>query len=398
MNEQNLILNLSMDEAPDSTIARDKSASGANGQVSGAAGFRTGRNGNALHCDGGKCDVDRDICNFSQDFTIEAWIRQGKTEPKQASIGLIIRTGNGATDYTERWYQIPAEQWFSWALIKQANLMKVYLGFTLLDTVIMAGTPQGFAIMQDYCSKEGGQNVDIDEVKIYQRALTEEELIESQANSKRITYSLDGTTFESLGITVSESKGLLEKPKMKAPLTIDYPDYHGEVVDLKDKRYEPREIQLKCFCKADGKVDFITKMNALYDILEKDGTQRLKVDINPARPLVYDVYCQQNMDPDKRWHDDLMVGTFTLKLREPEPQKKVIAFSAVEGRMTAEIQMTTAMRQGISWGDGSATDEAGTGTHQHTYTAPGTYHIIVAGVISEISALTTNGIVVWKKL
>ena len=109
MNEQNLILSLSMDEAPDSTIARDASPSAANGTVTGDAHFRNGRNGGALHCDGGHCDVERNLVDFSEDFTIEAWIRQGKTEPTQTKLGILVRTGNGPDDYTEAWYQIPAE-------------------------------------------------------------------------------------------------------------------------------------------------------------------------------------------------------------------------------------------------------------------------------------------------
>lgn len=398
MNEQNLILSLSMNEQQDSSIARDSSPSGANGIVEGDAYFRTGRNGAALHCNGGHCDVERDLVDFSQDFTMEAWIRQGKTEPLQTRIGILVRTGNGPDDYSEAWYTIPEDLWISWAIVKQGLDLRVYLGFTLLDTIHMAGTPTGLGILQDYYSKDYGHNVDIDEVKVYQSALTPEQIIESQANSKRIRYSLDGVTFESMGITVSESKGLLEKPKMKTPLTIDYPDYHGEVVDLKDKRFEAREIQLKCWCKADGEMDFIAKMNTLYDILQRDGTQRLKVDINPARPLVYDVYCTQGIDPDKRWNDKLMIGTFTLKLREPDPEKRVVAFTALPGRMTAEIALTTEMRQSISWGDGATTDEAGTDTYTHTYSQPGTYHIIVAGIIKEITNMTTNGIIVWNKL
>ena len=398
MNEQNLILSLSMDEAPDSTIARDASPSAANGTVTGDAHFRNGRNGGALHCDGGHCDVERNLVDFSEDFTIEAWIRQGKTEPTQTKLGILVRTGNGPDDYTEAWYQIPADLWQSWALVKQGLDIAVYVGFTILDTLHLTGQPTGISLLQDYISKDYGQNVDIDEVKVFQRALTEDEIIESQANSKRIHYTLDGTDFQDLGINVSESKGLLERPKMKAPLTIDYPSSNGEVVDLKDKRFEPRDIQLKCWCKADGEMDFIAKMNALYEILEKDGTQRLKVDINPARPLVYDVYCKEGIDPDKRWNDKLMVGTFTLKLREPEPNKRVVAFSAIPERMTAQITLTTTSRQGISWGDGTFTDEVGSDTYQHTYSEPGTYHIIIAGIIKDITAMTTNGITVWKKL
>ena len=40
---------------------------------------------------------------------------------------------------------------------------------------------------------------------------------------------------------------------------MSWDDYHGEEVDLRHKYYEPREITLSCFVKAENKADFIEK-------------------------------------------------------------------------------------------------------------------------------------------
>ncbi|KWW31666.1 MAG: Phage tail protein [bacterium P3] len=74
---------------------------------------------------------------------------------------------------------------------------------------------------------------------------------------------------------------------------------------------------------ADRKTDFIQKWNEFLSIFDSDGTQRLMVDVQPTKPLVYEVYLEDEMDAEKRWSDSAMVGTFTIKLKEPDPVKRV---------------------------------------------------------------------------
>ena len=76
--------------------------------------------------------------------------------------------------------------------------------------------------------------------------------------------------------------------------------------------------------KANGKVDFVTKLNDFLDIFSRPNTQRLMVDIHPTKPLLYEVYNENGVAINKRWNDDLMVGTFTLKLKEPDPVKRIV--------------------------------------------------------------------------
>lgn len=215
-----------------------------------------------------------------------------------------------------------------------------------------------------------------------------------------IGYYIDGTSFKDWGIYVSESNGLLDRPKLKAPLKVDWDDYHGEVVDLRSKRVEAREITLNCFMKADGKVDFATKLNAFLDVFSRNGTQRLTVEIDPAKPLIYEVYNESGISISKRWNDDLMVGTFSLKLREPEPVKRIVKFTRNGTVTTHTITLTSNKTVTIYWGDGTKTEDVygDNISVSHTYSQFGTYFTVIAGVIEDITTFTTNGTIVWNKL
>ena len=156
--------------------------------------------------------------------------------------------------------------------------------------------------------------------------------------------------------------------------------------------------------KANGKIDFTERLNRLYDLLRTDGTQRLYIGIHPTKPLVYEVYCEDGVAPSKRWHDEMMIGTFTLKLKEPDPVKRVIRHQRRNAATsTVSVAFNSTKMVNIYWGDGTKTedvygDHTGANAITHTYENDGIYFIIVAGVIEELTDFTTNGIIVWNKL
>jgi hypothetical protein len=184
---------------------------------------------------------------------------------------------------------------------------------------------------------------------------------------------------------------------------VDWPDYHGEVVDLTGKRVEARTITLKGWMPAQNKTDFIQKWNDFVSIFDKDGTQRLMVDVHPTKPLVYEVYLEDELDTEKRWSDEAMVGTFSIKLKEPDPVKRVIrqlvTSTSAESR-NLRIQMTSQKAVSISWGDGTYSEDLNGEidiTHQYPEGAA-TYYAIIGGVIEDITDFSTTGIVVWNKI
>jgi PKD repeat protein len=142
-------------------------------------------------------------------------------------------------------------------------------------------------------------------------------------------------------------------------------------------------------------------LNRFLDVFQADGTQRLSVDIHPTKPLLFEVYNESGVSVSKRWSDEVMIGTFTLKLIEPEPVKRVVRHQRIsEATKTLTITMTTSKAVTIHWGDGAKDyDVFGSNiTVSHSYSADGMFYAVISGVIEEITDFSTSGIVVWNKI
>ena len=354
-----------------------------------------------------------------------------------------------------------------------------------------------------------------------------------------VLYKLDGVDLRDYGVYISKSEGVLSRPKAKKPFTMEWDEYHGEVVDLATRTYEARDIMLECFIKAANQWEFQDKCNTFLALLDANVRKRLSVMVaglsggeniilktskwqtlgfftalgngittsvlnyyntsrsnkfactlsqkytlsfncsalsgpflaeiwsttdtenkrhdivlgankftftgtsgmdlpncelrffgidnttslactvsdikmetgevatgyTPApadlKPLLFEVYLSEGVDIKKTWNEKYMTGTFNLKLREPEPVKKVIKHIRTgEGDKTVSITVTSTKLLNIYWGDRSHTyDVSGTTqTVTHTYTVNGTYYILVTGNIDEITSLTSSGEIVWDKL
>ena len=227
--------------------------------------------------------------------------------------------------------------------------------------------------------------------------MAEQILTEISGTETALSWSLDGTGFLSYGVYVSASSGIIDGLKMKEPQTTEWSGQHGTFIDLASPRYENREIELDCFIKADGKLDFLTKVKAFEKAIQKPNLRNLTLNI-ATKPLVFMVYQSESIEVKKQWNQSLMVGTFTLKLIEPQPIKRLLKFVATAGA-SVSLTMTTTNAINIYWGDDTQLlDVYGTAqTKTHTYTNAGTYYILLAGVIEEISSFTTTAQVVWSK-
>lgn len=212
-----------------------------------------------------------------------------------------------------------------------------------------------------------------------------------------VNYFLDGVDFKTFGVHVSDSDGITNSPKFKKAPKFSWDDYHGDCVDLSQRYYEPRQITLSCFCKADTKGAFVKQMSDFEAKFRKNGTVRLTVDTNVGKPLIFETYCEDAIEVKKEWSDDLMVGTFKLKLIEPEPVKKVLKFT---GSGTCTITLTTDKLVNIYWGDGSVDyDISGTSrTITHTYSGQGEHFPVITGCIEEISGFQSNAVVIWEQI
>lgn len=216
-----------------------------------------------------------------------------------------------------------------------------------------------------------------------------------------IAYYIDSADIKDYGVFIEGSDGLLSKPKKKKPFSNVWNDYHGEVVDLAKVYYESREIVLDCFIVADNKADFIVKCNAFLSLFDQANTRRLAVSVDGSEPLLYEVFAEDTINIKKKWSDSSMIGTFQLKLKEPEPIKKVIKYQRTgTGDQTVSITVTSSKLLNIYWGDGSHTyDVSGTNqTVTHSFSSNGTFYIVITGDIDAITSITTTGTIVWNKL
>ena len=371
-----------------------------------SADFITGRQGNCIHFDGeGSATIDDNIIDLSGDFTLLAWIKPNTYADGYSGKGRVgfFFNSDQLEGSREVWIDALPEAWGFYAVTKKGAVISVYADTQLKETITMPGTLCGFAVLQDIYSTGLGF-ADVDEVKLYGIALDADEIAESLNDVKQLEYYLNGKNLKDWDIRVSSSEGVLNLPKLKTPNSVEWPDYHGEVIDLDDKRVEAREITLHCWMRATGKIDFATKANSFAREFLKDGTARLMISIHPTKPLVYEVYAPDGISHDKRWHDDKMIGTFNLKLKEPEPVKRVLRHqraSAATAKVT--IGFKCPRMTSIYWGDGTADvdlygDYTGDKAVTHTYAEDGIYYPIVAGVIEEVTDFTTNAIIVWDMI
>lgn len=213
-------------------------------------------------------------------------------------------------------------------------------------------------------------------------------------------YYLNGVSFDTYGVKVKTSQGMLDALELKTPLSLDWDGYHGMEVDLSAPRYGVRTITLECFSLAVDKSTSVQKLTEFFHELSKPGTHRLMIDTGESKPLVYEVYRQGSVKTERVWQGGVNVGVFTLELIEPNPIKKVYKHvRTTTANKTATLTITSEKEVAVFWGDGAKTEARGTDILlSHDYAKNGTYYIVIAGVIEEIGAITTNATLVWNLL
>lgn len=411
------MLNLPFDEADGAVKTYDYSSNRADGVVTGA-GFEAGRSNNCINFTGtGKCEVEQSVLNLNASFTLATFVKVHKPSSKL----VVVFNYAGVGNYVQLEVDVEAEAWYYLAVVRNGQRLEVYLNGALYTSGTVPseyGNPVGFAVAQDGYASELG-NACLDETKFYQLALTQEAILSLLDNTKQLSFLLDGKDIkQTYGVCVSKVSGIADALKMKDPLKVDWDGYHGEQVDLSRPRFEARDITLECFIKTDGgKIAFMQAVQAFFEQLTakhedntlngangelvQRGLHRLMIDIHPTKPLVYEIYRNDLVEVDKEWNDAKMIGTFALRLREPEPVKRVLKHLRTnDSTKRISVTLTTSKLVNIYWGDGTTTQDVfGTGvTITHDYQSNGEYFAIITGIVEEITDFDTNAIVVWNKL
>lgn len=408
-----LVLHMPFDEADGAVSTYDYSKNRADGIVIGAH-FEYGKSSNCIRFDGtGKCEVSKSVLAITGNFTLCTYVKSHNVASKL----IVMLNYNGVNQFYQTLIDVSPDQWYYLAVVRENTSITIYLNGTKIGTDKVPssyGNPIGFSISQDCYIAELGHGC-LDDTKLFNKALTQEDILSLLDNTKQLAYLLDGVNFKDFGVYVKNSKGIIDSLKMKEPLKLDWDGYHGEAIDLSRPRMQAREITLECFIRTDGgKIAFV---QAVKDFLEQfytphklpvgskseavaAGLHRLTIDIHPTKALVYEVYLPDGTDISKEWNDNKMVGTFTLKLKEPEPVKRVLKhFRVNENSKTVTVTLTTEKLVNIYWGDGTTTQDVyGTRTITHDYSENGEYYVIIAGVIEDVTNFSTNAIIVWNKL
>ena len=396
MKEDGLILYLPFDDPDGGGVAYDYSSSRKDAVLSGDACFsRNAVKGKSFEANSGSAQTARAI-PFSGSFTLILYVL-----PVNDRLGWLLNF-NGTDNYQEHWIDVEPGKWISLVFQKKESNFFVYKDLTLVYSLFLSEVPVGLSLNDQQLM--AGTKTLIDEVAMYNRAVSLEEIAEITTDKTDVEYYINGINFKEFGVYVSKANGLVGQLERKEGATAEYDTYHGRAYDYNYVRYKERKISLECFIEAHSRSAFIEWMNHFFEQFRLKGTRRLKVEYNGStKPLVYDVMMLEGADPDKtfpKYEEKTMVGTFTLNLEEPDPVKMVLRHIGSTANSQSSITVTTAKKLAISWGDGEFTRGI-VGTNQtvtHTYANAGVYDIIVSGNIEDIENLTTNDIVVWQKL
>ncbi|MFB5946129.1 hypothetical protein [Albibacterium profundi] len=399
----NIILNIPFDEPSGSEIAYDFSENRADAIVENAT-FVPGREGNAIRFTGNGTAESPQVFILDDEFTITFWVKplrtEGNSDPKELTVLFAFA---GVDQYIEYSFPVLSGAWTFIAITRSLEEVRIYSDLNPVESLAIPeafGALQGYSVLQDYYGADYGY-ADVYDLRAFNAVLGINDLSEIRVNKSDVSYILDNIDLNAWDIFVSSSEGIIDGLRMKQPFGVEWSDEHGETIDLSRPRFDVREIVLSCFMKAEGKQAFLVKSQNFLAQFRKPGTKRLVINAHPTKPLVYEVYMKDGLSIDKTWNNELMVGTFQLRLREPEPVKRVL-MHVRNSTATKTVTITFSSNKMLNfyWGDGTKTlDVSGTDkTITHDYADDGEYHIIIAGVIEDITHFTTNAIIVWNNL
>ena len=104
----------------------------------------------------------------------------------------------------------------------------------------------------------------------------------------------------------------------------------------------------------------------------------------------------------RKYSGDTVLLTFKITLIEPQPCKAVLMFEATAN--SRQTRLNFSLTDGntvfdVDWGDGAVTYDAKAAQStspfsislQHTYTADGTYYIVLQGDIANVNTISQTG-------
>lgn len=149
------------------------------------------------------------------------------------------------------------------------------------------------------------------------------------------------TTYQ---VNVEKSTGLIGKPSLKNVENFDWKYLHGTTPDLRNRRYQSKEITLSCWMKADSKQQLVDRFNKFLRFFTYDDLMLLKVSWttdnnnqgmmpNPHTPKnLFALVWLKSVRIDKhKWRTGKNIISFTLIFEDPYPEKRVCKVTGEDG-------------------------------------------------------------------
>lgn len=155
----------------------------------------------------------------------------------------------------------------------------------------------------------------------------------------RLKYTIDGLDLSTVGIFVTKISGIFDQPKRKLPYKHSWQEFTGEDVDLTISANDPREITLDCILKADSIAEATTQLNNFFIALDGNRPRCLSIslfnhDLLESKALSFLVFREEKVSVDKTFKSGKVIWSFTIKLQEYLPCKRIFKINIDPTRLT----------------------------------------------------------------
>lgn len=159
------------------------------------------------------------------------------------------------------------------------------------------------------------------------------------------SFPMQGTSSFPFKVHVDSTSGLVGKPSLKNADSFDWRYLHGTTPDLRNRRYQSREITMKCWIEADSKQQLVLRYNAFIGYFTYDDLIFMKVtwsddmDYGGSMPspnpwavkgLYFLVWLKSVKVDKQKVRKGKNYITFTMTFEDPYPMKRVYLYGGSE--------------------------------------------------------------------
>ena len=160
---------------------------------------------------------------------------------------------------------------------------------------------------------------------------------------RSVPYTWGGSS-STYSVHVEKSTGLIGKPNLKSINEFDWKYLHGTTPDLRNRRYQSKEISLDCWMEAESKQQLVVRFNHFVGLFSCDELILMKVtwatdndngglSPNPHEAKgIFDLVWLRNVDSIKyKWHKGKNYVRFVLNFTDPYPMKRICKLVGTDG-------------------------------------------------------------------